>query len=66
MRYIPAGDVGSSCIDPPAVPPEILQEEVDNAGNPVIVQGPVSPPLNPKPDTPTEVPGKATLGESVT
>ena len=66
MRYVPEGVVGSSPIEPPTVPPEILQERVGAPGNPLIVQGPVSSPLNPKPVTPTEVPGKTTLGETVT
>ena len=65
MRYVPAGAVGLSVTEPPAVPPEMLQVKVEPAGNPLIVQA-RSFPLNPKPETPTVPPGRATFGEIVT
>jgi len=66
MRYVPAGAVGERVTDPPAVPPEILHGAL--AMTPAIgaIVQLASFPLNPKPETPTVVPGKATFGVTVT
>jgi hypothetical protein len=66
IKYRPLGAGSGSVIDPPTVPPELVQVNVNPAGGPVNDEhAPVSVDANPDPVKPTFCPGKALLGLSV-